>query len=227
MIRFLSAAAIVAAFTLATASAAQAPRDWRNTVTLSPEGGHRIGNPAAPTKLVEYASYTCSHCADFTRDAKAPLEDGLVRQGRVQLEIRNAVRDRLDLAMTLLARCGGPARFRLSHNLIFTNQKALMDKAVAFEDAGTPYAGITRPEQQLRRLSDGSGLTALMRTRGLNDAAIDRCLADAPTRDRLIAQSQAAFSEIAGTPSFKVNGRLVEAHGWAALEPELRATPAR
>ena len=57
------------------AIAAPAGTQWADTVAVTPEGGYRIGNPDAPLKLVEYASHTCGHCADFSKTGKQPLKD--------------------------------------------------------------------------------------------------------------------------------------------------------
>src|SRR3546814_11911776 len=53
--------------------AAQADKPWADVVTATPEGGFTIGNPAAPIKLLEYASHSCRHCAAFAGKASAPL----------------------------------------------------------------------------------------------------------------------------------------------------------
>ena len=57
--------------------------NWASRVTMTPIGGHYMGNPAAPTKLVEYVSYTCSHCAHFVSEASAPLRTDYVKGGKV------------------------------------------------------------------------------------------------------------------------------------------------
>ncbi len=49
----------------ATVPAQSQQRDWTRTAAATPEGGYLIGNPAAATRIVEYASYTCPHCAHF------------------------------------------------------------------------------------------------------------------------------------------------------------------
>ena len=41
--------------------------DWTQTVAAT-ERGFRMGNPNAPVKLVEYASITCPHCAEFSAE---------------------------------------------------------------------------------------------------------------------------------------------------------------
>src|SRR3546814_17929114 len=74
---------------------------------MSNIGGFVMGKPDARTSLVEYISYTCSHCAEFTQKAAAPLKINWISTGAINVEIRNAVRDRYDLTAALLARCGG------------------------------------------------------------------------------------------------------------------------
>jgi protein-disulfide isomerase len=69
-------------------SAAPAARDWTRTVSATPEGGYRVGNPAAAVKLVEYGSLTCNHCATFAKEGMPPLLSRHVRTGRVSYEFR-------------------------------------------------------------------------------------------------------------------------------------------
>ena len=117
--------------------------NWTTRVALSPIGGHVMGNPAAPTKLVEYVSYTCSHCAHFVGEASAPLKADYVKGGRVSVEARNAVRDKYDLAAALLARCGGPKRFFGNHEALFANQDAWMEQLQAYD------RGAAKPSEQI------------------------------------------------------------------------------
>ena len=51
--------------------------NWNTQVAVSPSGSHVIGNPAAATKLTEYVSYTCPHCAEFDRQAVDHLHLGI------------------------------------------------------------------------------------------------------------------------------------------------------
>ncbi|HET9639653.1 MAG TPA: thioredoxin domain-containing protein, partial [Allosphingosinicella sp.] len=91
--------------------AAPARADWSRTVVATPEGGFRMGNPAAKVKLVEYGSLTCGHCANFAKAGMASLVGTYVRSGKVSYEYRNFILNGLDVAATLVARCGGPSRF--------------------------------------------------------------------------------------------------------------------
>lgn len=101
--------ALLALFLLA---AGPGPRDWTQTTTRLPTGTYLIGNPAASVKLVEYASYTCPHCAAFAAESAPVLHDRFVRDGSVSLEYRHLIRDGLDLGAAILARCTGTARWR-------------------------------------------------------------------------------------------------------------------
>src|SRR3546814_2606323 len=71
--------------------------DWTKRYSMSNIGGFVMGKPDARTSLVEYISYTCSHCAEFTQKAAAPLKINWISTGAINVEIRNAVRDRYDL----------------------------------------------------------------------------------------------------------------------------------
>lgn len=204
----------------AVAAQAQAQRDWRRTVTPTASGTWVIGNPAAKVKLVEYLSYTCSHCADFVASSKPVLFDQWVRGGAVSVEVRHAIRDGLDFSAALLARCAGPAAFPAVHSAVFANQKALLDKGASV----TPPAGATR-EQALKAMADGSGLTAIVRPRLARP--VEACLSNAAERDRLIAGTRAAFDKIAGTPAFELDGELIQGIDWSGLEPRIRAAIAR
>jgi hypothetical protein len=219
-------AGVFAGLVMMGAADARPGRDWRQ-VAVKAASGFQIGNPKAKVTLVEYVSYTCPHCGHFVEESKAPLHDGLVRQGQVRVEIRNFVRDPLDLASALLARCGGAARFARQHDLIFANQKALLDKAVAFQAKPDAFKGATTLEARLRRIAAGSGLTTLMTKSGLTPQQADRCLVDAAARQELVAATEKVQGRIQGTPSFEIDGNLLAANSWAEVEPPLREALAR
>lgn len=226
----MAAAALAPSAPLQAAPARHAApaRDWTRVVSATPEGGFRIGNPAAKTRLIEYVSYTCPHCGHFAAEAHAPLTSGWIAKGTLSLEIRNIVRDRFDLAAALLAHCGGVARFPGNHDALFANQTAWFDKAQAYEAANSGRPANPNHTAMLTDIADKTGLIALMQKRGLTPAQSRACLADQKAVKALFDRTQKAVEQdkVTGTPSFAVNGRLVEAHSWAELRPLLPA-PAR
>ncbi|MDI1295456.1 MAG: thioredoxin domain-containing protein [bacterium] len=205
---------------LAIPAAVIAAPNWVSQVVRSPIGGHVMGNPAAKTKLVEYVSYTCSHCAHFVNEASTPLKAGYVKTGKVSAEVRNAVRDKYDLTAALLARCGGPRRFMGNHEALFANQDAWMEQIITYDrDA-------TKPEEQkaaLRDIGQKTGLYALMNKRGFTNPQLDACIADTASEKQILAMTDEAWNKakITGTPGFVVNGTLVKGSTWELLKAAL------
>ena len=208
--------ALLALFTLGAAK----PVDWTTTVTRTPAGSYVIGNPAAKVRLVEFMSYTCSHCAEFNAEAKVPLMRDYVARGLVALELRNAVRDSLDLAAAIATRCGLPARFPGNHDAVFSAQAQLFEGASKFDPARTakdPVAG-------MKAISRASGLTTIMAKRGVTPTTLDACYASKAAQAPVIAMTNDAWNtrKIPGTPAFFLNGTALETNRWDGVEPALR-----
>lgn len=221
---FFVALATLAAVASPTAILAAPAAHWAERVTLSKIGGHIMSNPAARTKLVEYISYTCSHCAQFVKDASAPLKSGYVKKGTVSVEVRNAVRDKYDLAASLLARCGGPRRFVGNHEALFANQSAWMERVMAYDRDAT-----TKPTDEtaaLRDIGAKTGLYALMGKRGFTAPQLDACINDPAAMKAVLAMREEAWTglKISGTPAFTLNGKLLDGvSNWERLKPALPA----
>jgi hypothetical protein len=213
---------LIALFALLTIGAA--PVDWTKTVTRGPNGAYVMGNPKAKVRLVEYLSYSCSHCAHFTTESAAPLKANYVAKGRVAVEVRNAVRDRYDFASALLARCGGATKFFAQNEAIFAGQDALLAKASAHEagsslPAGSPIGVV------LGDMARGSGLLDFMATQGVPAAAANACIANKAEQDIVLGMSNEAWQvrKLQGTPMFLINGVNAGFNDWASLEPKIRA----
>jgi len=222
-------ASMVAVAALAAPSVAAAPAkkvaaapDWTKTVVLTPEGGFRMGNPAARVKLVEYGSLTCSHCADFSKSGTAPLS-AAVRSGKVSFEFRNFVLNGPDLAASLIARCGGPGKFFPMVGKMFASQAQWAGKISGMSQAqAEQLATLSRP-QQLARIAEIGGLTQLAAGSGITPGQAKKCLADQASVQRLAEMHEAAAKlGVEGTPTFFVNGSKVHAHNWAELAPLIR-----
>jgi len=193
-----------------------AARDWTRVVNRNAAGAFVMGNPAAPVKLVEYLSFTCSHCAHFSAEGLPALEAGYVRSGRVSVEFRHALRDPYDFTSALLARCGGPAAYTTVSKAIFAAQGDWLERAAA----ATPTPGQTRVAT-----ARSVGLDAIARNKGIADARQAACLANQREQRVLAGMAEEAWQQrrIPGTPAFLINGQLVDgAAGWEQLEPALR-----
>lgn len=200
--------------------AAPAP-DWTRRVTQTPTGAYVLGNPAAKVRLVEYLSYTCPHCAHFTKESTTPLRQTYIRQGKVAVEFRHAVRDGLDLTAALLTRCGAPAGFFTRTEAVFANQDAMFAQIQVWQKANPAPANM---DAAVKGFATGSGLSALMARQGIPIARQNQCLADPKMRATLVAQANEAWQgrKIPGTPAFLLDGQLLGGD-WNTLEPQLRA----
>ncbi|MDB5698274.1 MAG: protein-disulfide isomerase-like protein [Alphaproteobacteria bacterium] len=198
--------------------------DWTQTITDTPEGGYRMGNPGAPVKLVEYASYTCPHCAEFTEKASVPLHD-LVRNGRVSWEFRPYLLFPTDPGISMLVRCHGAEASFLLADQLYATQKDWVAKLQALSPAEAQRINALPPQQQLGEIVKAGGLDQFFRQRGMPEARINACLADQKGLDRAMAITKTGSEEmeVQGTPTFFINGKKVEnAASWETLEPELR-----
>src|SRR3954469_1111222 len=125
---FAAALLAMAALAMPASSPAQhrrapvAQRDWSLVATRTPEGGVRIGNPAAPMKLVEYGSISCPHCAAFSGEAAAALRTRYVRTGRASWEYRPYLIFPTDPGLFMLLSCLAPARFFPATEALYATQ---------------------------------------------------------------------------------------------------------
>jgi protein-disulfide isomerase len=200
--------------------------DWTQTVTQSPAGGFVMGNPNAPVKLVEYASMTCSHCAEFSETGAQPLIDKYVKSGQVSFEIRNFVRDPADLAAALLARCSGPGPFFQLTDQMFAAQEQWIGRLQEMPPAMQQQMSAMSPQQAVPAVAEQAGLIQFARVRGVPAEKAQQCLTNQAEIDRLVQMQQQAVKELPnfpGTPTFTINGEMVENAGtWALLEPKIQ-----
>lgn len=198
--------------------------DWTQTVTQTPEGGFLMGNPQAPVKVVEFASLTCGVCGAFATEGEPKLVENYVKSGQVSFEIRNFVRDSADLAAALIARCNGPSAFFPLNDQLFAAQSEWLGKLSSMSPEEQQQLQGMAPGQTAVVLAQKAGLDEFARVRGIPAAKVQACLADQAEVKRLVDMNARAVKEhkIQGTPSFLVNGELIEGTSWAALEPEIR-----
>ncbi|MDR7155088.1 protein-disulfide isomerase [Sphingobium xenophagum] len=207
------------------AVAPPAGTSWSQTVAETPDGYYLMGNPAAKVKLVEFGSYTCSHCKDFTAEASEEINK-LVDTGKMSFEFRPYVRDPIDISTALLARCGGKDIYYPLSEQFFANQTAMFDKAQAMGDARYQAVMNAPPAQRFGQLANDLGLVEFAQQRGISADQAKQCLADTAAAEKLAKGVETANSQyqITGTPSFLINGVLVDnAANWAALQPKLKA----
>jgi protein-disulfide isomerase len=146
------------------------------------------GDADAKVEIIEYASYTCPHCASFHAGLYKDLKKDYIETGKVKFIYREVYFDRFGLWASMIARCAGPDRFFGMTDLIYKEQSL-------WSRAGDPAAIVV----ELRKI----GLKG-----GLDNDALDACLEDADNAQALVAwyQENAERDNIRSTPSFLING---------------------
>lgn len=210
------------------AIAAPAGTQWANTVTVTPEGGYMIGNPDAPLKLVEYASHTCGHCADFAATGKPVLKDKYVATGVVSFELRNLVRDPIDLSIAALVRCGAKENMQPLSDQAWASLNEIF--ATVQTNQAIYEAASSQPvEQRFVTIAQAAGLIDFFAARGLSADQSRTCLADAKSVQAIADASNTQTEELklTGTPTFFLNDKKLDVGSWSQLEPLLQRAGAR
>lgn len=148
-----------------------------------------IGNPDADVEVIEYASFTCPHCATFHNGAFKKLKSEYIDTGKIKFIYREVYFDRFGLWASLIARCGGEDKFFGIADLIYADQDG-------WSRAGDPAAIVG----ELRKIG---------RLAGLDNDTLEACLQDGDRAQALVAwyKENAEADGIDSTPSFVINGK--------------------
>jgi len=200
--------------------------DWSTVVTQTSAGGFLMGNPDAKVKLVEFASMTCPHCAEFDKTGVPPLVDKYLKGGQVSYEFRNYVRDPFDIAVSLIARCNGSKTFFPLTHALFRDQSDWITRLQALPQEQIEAITGMGPDKQFVEIAKAAQMQQWAAMRGVPTAKSTQCLTDQEAVSRLVQMNSDATNEypqFVGTPAFVINGRMAEkATTWAQLEPLIR-----
>lgn len=210
------------------AIAAPAGTKWADTVTVTPEGGYMIGNPDAPLKLVEYASHTCSHCAEFSATGKQALKDKYVASGVVSFEQRETFLNSFDVVIAGLTQCGSKEQFQPLSDQVWQNLPAVFQSLQSNPQA-IEAASALPLNQRFVATAEATGLIEFFAARGLSADQARACLADSAKIEAIVKQVEAnnEKDKVAGTPTFFLNGKRLEGTAWSVIEPQLQRAGAR
>jgi protein-disulfide isomerase len=180
--------ALAAAATAAMTPALAQETTTAETPAAAGPGDFSVGSADAKVKMVEYASFTCPHCATFHNTVYPQLKADYIDTGKVHFTLREVYFDRYGLWAALIARCGGEMKYFGIHDMLFEKQ--------------TEWAASEDPMQVVENLK------TIGRAAGLEDAAMEACLNDQANAEALIKQFQTNFEAdgVEGTPTLFING---------------------
>lgn len=146
------------------------------------------GDLDAPIEMIEYASFTCPHCATFHADVYPKLKINYIDKGLVKFIYREVYFDKYGMWASMIARCAGADRFFGMTDQIYRKQSN-------WARAESDVAIVT----QLRKI----GLLA-----GLDESQLSSCLQDGVKLRALVEwySENAKRDEIKSTPTLIING---------------------
>jgi protein-disulfide isomerase len=150
-----------------------------------PLGDMSLGDEKAPVTIIEYASMTCPHCANFHEVTYPELKKKYIDTGKVRFIFREFPLDQLAAAAFMLARCGGKERYFPMVETLFQQQRTW---------------AVQRPLQPLM---------AIGKQAGLSEAGFNECLKNQQVLDGIedVRKRAAEKLNVQSTPTFFVNGK--------------------
>lgn len=161
-----------------------------------------LGQADAPVRIVEYASFTCPHCANFHEEVFARLKANYIDTGKVHFTYREVYFDRYGLLAAMIARDGGPEKYFAISDVIYTTQRDWL----ASQDDKTII-------DNLRKIGLKAGLDKDKVDGTITEfetcvTDLKACMATDNIAGAMVAtyQANATRDEIKGTPTFLING---------------------
>lgn len=157
----------------------------------SPLGDRVLGQANALVVMVEYASATCPHCAEFHEKVLPLIKTEYIDTGKVRFIFREFPLDRLAMGAFMLARCVPDDKYFPTIDMMFRRQQTWMKS--------------TNPADELFRI---------MQFSGMDKAGFEACLKRVDLSKAIFESSKEAAKDfgIKGTPAIFVNGQMIDGH---------------
>ena len=165
-----------------------------------------MGDPDAPVTIVEYASLTCPHCANFHTGAYPEIKADYIETGKAKLIMREVFFDQFGLWSTMIARCGGEAGYYTMIDMFLERQFDWYRAHVSAYNATKNPQPIIDEMMKIGRLA------------GLSNDRMNACLSDQAYLEKLVTdfQTYSADDNVRSTPTFLINGEVVSGNVSAA-----------
>lgn len=177
-----------------------------NALDIQP-GDRVMGSMMAPVTMIEYASMTCSHCAEFTTKTMPQVKKDWIATGKVKYVLRDLAWDDMAVGITKVARCAPAQQYYGVVEAFFKNQMNIVTS--------------NDPLAEIKNVAAGFGM---------DGAKVEACVKDAELHARVEASKKTATEVlgIRGTPTSFVNGVKIDgAASYAEVKPVLEAAYAK
>ena len=152
-----------------------------------PLGDQAMGAENAPVTIIEYASMTCPHCAQFQARTFPKLKERYIDTGKVRFIFREFPLDPLAAGAFMLARCADKDKYFAIIDLLFGTQRDWV---------------VPNPLQPLLNVAKQAGYT---------EETFNSCLKNQQVLDGIqnVRDRAAKVLNVESTPTFFVNGKRV------------------
>ena len=167
---------------------------------------HTMGDPNAKVVVIEYASPTCSVCANFMANFFPTIQRDYIDKGKIFWVYRTLLRNPDDGSAEKLARCMPKDKYMSFTDTLFKNQSRW-----DYEFGSPTPDGVH------------AALLQLASEAGMSNADADRCMASTTDEAAInkVVENGVAKYQIAATPTFVINGTPVV--GFEDIYPRLNA----
>ena len=149
-------------------------------------GDHVLGDPNAPVTLIEYASFTCPHCAHFHMLILPEVKKKWIDTGKVKLIYRDFPLDQAAAKAAQLAECAGKDKYFAVIDIIFRGQ-------AVWSSAADPIAELAKS----------------LRIAGMGENEVKTCLANDAVATAVINDYRGGETMgVNSTPSLFINGQM-------------------
>ncbi|WP_029060191.1 DsbA family protein [Stappia stellulata] len=145
-----------------------------------------LGDENAPVAVVEYASMTCGHCANFHKEGYPHLKSEYIETGKVRFVFREFPLDPVAAAAFMLARCAPEEKYFDVVDLMFEEQRS-------WAITQNPYESLLKFARQI----------------GFTQESFETCLKDQALLDGIYAaRDRGKEFGVNSTPTFFFNGEM-------------------
>ena len=149
-------------------------------------GEMTMGPDTAKVTVIEYASATCPHCADFYNKTFLALKKEYIDTGKIKFVFREFPHQDAALAAFMLARCAPKEKYFPLIDVFFATQQ---------EWTQNPLEGLNKIAQQA----------------GFTKESFEACMKNETVAKEILAvRSKAESFGVTGIPTFFVNGERYE-----------------
>jgi protein-disulfide isomerase len=141
---FASSAALALLAPVAWAQEAEAPPVDKAALAMPPAHGEmELGKPDAKVTIVEYASASCPHCAEFANDELPKFMKDYIDTGKVRLVFREFPHNDAAMGAFMIARCAPKEKYFPLVEVMFKTQKTWTENPLEGLKAIALQAGFT------------------------------------------------------------------------------------